>query len=102
MTSAYFFCYELAKVLSKKQKKNLLTLLADVMEKSYRRGVQQALVMDKKNLILPKIKKDLHAYRYRNSLRKIIGLDGYPDTAENRLQIEFSEVIAFKESEPDV
>lgn len=69
-------------------KRRLVELMARIMERAYRRGVQQALVMNEGNQILPYILNDLYSYRYEIDLDFSPGLDGYKTTSKERLFME--------------
>lgn len=71
--------------LPQKIKNKLLRLMARIMERAYRRGVQQAMEME------PTVEiGDLHAYRYENSLDDSLGLDGFRSSSLERLAMEES------------
>ena len=72
--------------------KKLLKLkrfIAKISEASYRRGVQQALVLNEKNRISDSIKNDLGHYRYSNPLYKSVGLDELITSSESRFDCEY-------------
>lgn len=76
--------------LAVKDKKKLLKLMARIMERAYRRGVQQALFMYEKHLIDKKLicAFGLHAWRYNISLDKSVGIDKFTTSSLERLFIE--------------
>lgn len=86
--------------LSKKEKNKLLVVMARIMERAYRRGVQQALHLNNKQAILPVILSDLAGYRYNTSIDTSYGLDGFRTTSIARLFMEEDlELIGFEEPE---
>lgn len=71
------------------KKKKLLRLMARIMEKSYRRGVQQALHLERKGALANLYsEKALSDYRYEKDLDKSIGIDGFNSSSLERLWIE--------------
>jgi len=89
-SSKFGLQYNEFKDLSDNTKKKLKKLISRIMERAYRRGVQQALVLNENNAIDEWIKNDLHKFRYGKSLQKSIGLDGFVTTSQERLDIEES------------
>lgn len=69
-------------------KKKLLRLMARIMERAYRRGVQQTLYLAEKGLIDEDIIDEPHSYRYGRSLDQSIGLDGFITSSIERLLME--------------
>lgn len=69
-------------------KGRFVAFMARVSEQSYRRGVQQAIELYKKNAIDEKILGDLHEYRYGITLNASPGLDGYRTSSVSRLEAE--------------
>lgn len=69
-------------------KKKLLKLISRIMERSYRRGVQQALHMKDEGIIDSWILDDPHKFRYGKSISVSIGLDGFTTPALERLEME--------------
>lgn len=74
--------------INEKTKKKLILLISRIMERAYRRGVQQTLVMDGIGQIKPWIKYDPYSYRYEKSLAISIGLDDFITTSIDRLFME--------------
>ena len=84
--------------LPDKTKKKLVNLMSRIMERAYRRGVQQALCMQENDQIEEWILGDTHKYRYGKSLANSIGLDGFTTTSIERLFMEeHLDTIGFKE-----
>lgn len=82
--------------LSDDDKKDLVTLMSRIMEKAYRRGVQQVLYLATKGTIEESILDDLNTYRYRKSLDQSPGLDGFLTSSKERLLIEeHLEILGF-------
>jgi len=80
---------EIAENLTEKQKKWLIRYIAEISEASYRRAVQQTIVLGEKDSIDDWIyKNDAANYRYDKSLKTSIGLDGFQTTSLKRLLIE--------------
>ena len=73
----------------KETQEKLLRLMARIMERAYRRGVQQAITLYPDG-ILPEILEDLECWRYENDLDKCPGLRGDRDSSLWRLQCEES------------
>tara|TARA_R110000868_G_scaffold136519_4_gene349519 strand:- start:4013 stop:4315 length:303 start_codon:yes stop_codon:yes gene_type:complete len=73
---------------SEEEKQKLLRLMSRIMERSYRRGVQQTLHMKDRNIIEEWILDNPYSYRYEKSLEISIGLDGYTTASLERLMIE--------------
>lgn len=69
-------------------KTKILVWMSRIMERAYRRGVQQALHMQKRGRVLEEIIADLHAYRYGASLDISPGLDGFTTPSLKRLGME--------------
>lgn len=77
--------------LEKKDVKKLLKIMSRIMERAYRRGVQQTLYMNKKKSIEDWIlKDDGFSLRYEKSLDLSIGLDGFIIPSIERLECEES------------
>jgi hypothetical protein len=74
--------------LDKEKKKKLIRLIARIMERAYRRGVQQTLVLAEKDAIDEWIFENTHNYRYGKSLDVSIGLDGFTTSSVERLMME--------------
>lgn len=74
--------------LDGKTKNQLVKLMSRIMERAYRRGVQQALELYKKDAIDDWITCEPWNYRYDKSLATSIGLDGFTTTSIERLFIE--------------
>ncbi len=84
----------------------LLHLFEEVMETSYRRGVQQALYFEREesHRVIPTLKKDKNGsdasakWRF-NNLKRCIGIDGYVTTRAVRLvcEHEWMRVLATEE-----
>ena len=76
--------------IPEKQKKKLTVIMARIMEKAYRRGVQQALHLNETNEISDKLlsSEGLHNWRYGNSIDESIGVDGFQTKSVERLLIE--------------
>lgn len=82
--------------LSSDDKKDLLMLMARIMEKAYRRGAYQVLTLAEKGCIDEDVLDDLNAYRYRKSLDQSPGLDGFLTSSKERLLTEeHLEVLGF-------
>lgn len=80
---------EIAENLKENQKKWLVRYISEISESSYRRGVQQTIVLGEKSRIDDWIyKNDGANYRYDKSLKTSIGLDGFKTTSLQRLLIE--------------
>lgn len=82
-SSAYGLEYGEFKNLPESTKKKIVKMMARVMERAYRRGVQQAIVMNAGEL-----NRDMYKWRYGVSLNKSIGIDGYKTTSVERLEME--------------
>ncbi len=77
--------------LSKSLKRKLIKIMARIMEKSYRRGVHQALYMQRncpERLSRVDTEKKLQEWRYDICLDKSIGIDGFLSTSKARLHME--------------
>lgn len=74
--------------LSQEDLIKLNRLIARIMERAYRRGVQQAIVLNKHKCIDRKILDDLAAWRYENDLDISFGLDGFKSSSIKRLNME--------------
>jgi len=68
----------------------LKKLMSRIMERAYRRGVQQAITLYKTGEIPDSILDDLHGYRYDNDINESIGLLGDKSSSVARLQMEES------------
>ena len=69
-------------------KKKLVILMARIMERAYRRGVQQTLHMLDKDQIDQWIIDSTHKFRYGKRLDASIGLDGFTTSSIDRLMME--------------
>lgn len=76
--------------IPKRQKKKLVRLMARLMEKSYKRGVQQGVHFERLDAEFPNIADDeaLYKYRYERNLDKSPGIDGFKSTSKERLFME--------------
>lgn len=74
--------------LPDKQKIKLKRLMARIMERAYRRGVQQAITLYQDGHIPDSILNDLYSWRYGNDLDESIGIDYYKTTSVERLDME--------------
>lgn len=74
--------------LKPKTKKRLLILISRIMERAYRRGVQQALEMKSRGVLFKKIEDNLAAYRYDLPLHTSYGLNGSRLSSLDRLRRE--------------
>ncbi|HEY3526787.1 MAG TPA: hypothetical protein VGK47_11355 [Nitrososphaeraceae archaeon] len=74
--------------LNPERKQKLVRLMARIMERAYRRGVQQTLALKEKGTIDEWIIDNPHSYRYDKSLAISIGLDGFTSSSIERLFME--------------
>ena len=74
--------------LTEEQKLRMKRWMARIMERAYRRGVQQAIFMKEKGLVDEWILENLHDYRYGKSIDVSVGLDGFTTSSIDRLEIE--------------
>ena len=69
----------------------LMRMIARIMERAYRRGVQQAITLYKNGNIPDEIISNLHDWRYDNNLDISPGLHrGFQTTSLERLEMEES------------
>lgn len=84
--------------LAEEDKKKILMVMSRIMERAYRRGVQQALHLSQQESVLSVITSDLHVYRYETSIETSYGLDGFKTSSMERLFMEESlELIGFEQ-----
>lgn len=76
--------------LSEKDKKKLIKIMSKVMERAYRRGVQQALTVPRDRMNQDFFDKDLGLYnwRYEKRLSTSEGIDGFKTKSIERLFME--------------
>lgn len=87
-SSKYGFHSNELDFLPKPTKRKILRLIARISERSYRRGVQQALVLKEDNNILPEILDCLWKWRYKKNIDTSYGLRGNKSTSLERLEME--------------
>ncbi len=76
--------------LDEELKLKLKGVMARIMERAYRRGVQQTITLYEDDRILPNILNNLHDYRYNENPDISIGLDGFKTSSLERLEMEES------------
>ena len=85
------FFWELDEKLTQEEKNSLIIILANISERSYRRGVQQALHFERTRpeAMTKKMSEDeIHDWRYEIPLSDSIGIDGFKTTSLERLSCE--------------
>lgn len=66
----------------------LKRMISRIMERAYRRGVQQSIHLYESQFIKDHILNDLYSYRYDNDLDKSPGLCGFNSRSLARLEME--------------